>query len=264
VPVVPEVPIVQEVLAVQETPVAPAAAPVAPVAPVAAATATQPFNQTPISINGEVKPEDVKKTHKNSLKLALLISFGLMLFLIGGSVSAYTFWYSNPKKVVYDAVSSLMTGDAMQMNSTTTITVTPSSLLGGFSVNKITFNTITTNAPSHSMDLSVEVAYSGKSYTVGAKGMYLENGDMYFRLDNILESFEQAFGSGMITQTVKDEISKLQNTWVRFAVNDMTKMSAEATKAYQCVLDTCSKQGWRLWLFCLDRCEKFCQLCSIN
>ncbi|MFZ2125367.1 MAG: hypothetical protein WA087_03140 [Candidatus Saccharimonadales bacterium] len=236
-PVIPETPIIQDTSAVAETSATPEA-PVVPVVAVAAAAVSQPFSQTPISIDGEIKPEDIKKSHKNSLKLAILISFGLLLFLIGGSVSAYTFWYSNPKKVVYDAVSSLMTADAVQMSSTTTVTVTPSSSLGGFSVNKITFNTITTNAPSQSMDLSVEVAYSGKTYTVGAKGMYLDNGDMYFRLENILESIEQAFGSQMITQTVKDEISKLQNKWVRFAVSDMAKMSAEATKTYQCVLDT--------------------------
>lgn len=238
---VPETPAVQETTAATGAPIAP----VIPVAVAAAATATatatavaQPFNQTPISIDGEVNPKDIKKTHKNSLKLAILISFGLLLFLIGGSVSAYTFWYSSPKKVVYDAVSSLMTADAVQMNSTTAVTVTPSNSFGGFSVNKITLNTIATNAPSQSMDLSVELAYSGKTYTVGAKGIYLENGDMYFRLENILESIEQAFSDQTITQTIKDEINNLQNKWVRFAVSDMTKMSAEAAKTYQCVLDT--------------------------
>jgi hypothetical protein len=256
-PVISEEPTVSETTDIQEAPVA-AEAPtvpeatvapdalvesVAPVAVAAAAAATsavtaQPFNQTPIHIDGEVNPEDIKKSHKNSLKLAILISFGLLLFLIGGSVSAYTFWYSNPKKVVYDAVSSLMTADAMQMNTTTTIAFTPSNALGGFSVKKITFNTISTNAPSQSMDLGVEVAYSDKTYTVGAKGMYLDNGDIYFRLDNILESVEQAFGSQMITQTVKDEINNLQNKWVRFAVSDMTKLSAEMAKTYQCTLDT--------------------------
>jgi hypothetical protein len=249
-PAMPEAPTISEAPIVAETPIVPEASvtsgatsesaiPVAVVAAATAATVTaQPFNQTPIHIDGEVRPEDVKKTHRNSLKLAILISFGLLLFLIGGSVSAYTFWYSNPKKVVYDAISNIMTADAIQMNSITTITIPSSSSTARFNINKVTLNTITTNAPSESVDLSVEVSINGSSYTVDAKGMYLDNGDIYFRLENILDSIKQAFGDQLVTQTIKDEISNLQGKWVKFSVSDMTKMSAEAAKTYQCVLDT--------------------------
>jgi hypothetical protein len=194
--------------------------------------------ENPNPVNSEVTVETVKKPKKLGRKLLALIIVGILIVIIGGSVSAYTFWYSNPKKVVYDSISGLLTSDAMQLYSTTTVAMSSSTSASSFSINKVTVDTTVTNSPSQSVDLSVETTLGGKSYTVGAKGMYLSSGDIYFRLENILDTVKSAFGTQTISPAIQDEINNLQEKWVKFSVSDMTNMSADYAKTFQCALDT--------------------------
>lgn len=203
---------------------------------------------TPEEIQAAIALEPEKKKFFNfSKKMSIILIASAALLLIGSSVSSYVFLYSNPKKVVYDAISGMLKASAFSVNSTTLMTVGSDEVDSEIttqaisSIEKITVNYVSTNKPSGSVDVGVSLSYNDKSYSVAAKGMFLETGDLYFRFDNILDSLQQAFGDQTLPQELKDQISALEGTWVKYGISDIRKQSEEAANSYQCALDAYKK-----------------------
>ncbi|NTW61507.1 hypothetical protein HGB24_02370 [Candidatus Saccharibacteria bacterium] len=209
--------------------------PVAP--PVASEASITVLPTEKIKVDGEIDPDQIKQAvkKKRGLKFFVILIILMTVLLGAGGASAYTFWYSTPKKVFFDAISRTMNYDAMQVSSTTTIDTGSDT---NFGISKITLNSITTDKPSESVDLGVEINMNNKLYNVGAKGMYLDSGDIYFRLDNITAAVQEAFGDQAMPAAITDKVSELEGEWVKYTIADMNSASKEVATAYQCMIDT--------------------------
>ena len=197
---------------------------------------------TPISQQSPVIPgaQPAKKSGKKWLPLAIA---GGALLLLGGGASAYYFGvHQNPDKVIYDAYTNLVTAKHVQLKGDVTIDMES---MMGIKLKKISYDTKADSAPGAELDLKAEVVVMSSDLTVGGKGMFADNGDLYFQLNGLKDSMQTIMKTAGSSSELPAEyftaLEKLENQWVKVTNEDLKKDNEDYAKAQQCVIDVAKK-----------------------
>lgn len=208
------------------------------------AVQTSAAQESPVS-----KPwlsESPKKSNKKKWLLAGLAA--LLIVVFGGGAAVYALWYQKPEKVVYDAVSGLLSAKTMGSTGKYSVSSEDTKLDGTFTVlgGYKEGSSFTTNATLEGPEkLKLQLDMSAVS---------APNGDAYFKLAKLQELYDavaeliigQMSGGAAMTadqqaqvQDYLDEtfgpiIKKLDNKWVKIAVEDIKKLDKEAGESYAC------------------------------
>lgn len=167
---------------------------------------------------------------------------GVVALLIGGSASAYYFLvYQNPNQVLYDAYMHLQAAKVVQAKGLVTIDKD----IGGVKLKTVTYATNYDNGPNMSLDVTANMEVSGAAVAVGGKGMFTQDGTLYFQVTGLYDAIDVALKNQASTQQLtaaqKDAVKKIQDQWVRITMDDIKKSSPDTATAYQCVLDAYKK-----------------------
>jgi|GEM_PF-5930371 len=217
------------------------AAPSQPVAPTdtAAPVASPQYGAVaPLST-----PPIATASPKGKKKLFLVIAgIFLLVATIGTSVLASYRFYQSPETVMIGAVSQLMRADHIQAN--TIITSDQVTEFGDMTVaiKKVTINNKTDYTPANGSDAEIELSVNDKSYKFGGSVMNVASGDIYFKLNDVVSTVEKIAleSDQQLNLTI---LKELENKWVKFAVADMKKLSAEYGDTYKCTLDAYKQYG---------------------
>lgn len=196
---------------------------VQPVAPVVAPVAAVP----------------VPKPKKKWLPWA--IAGGTAAVVVGGMSAYYFLVYQNPTQVLYDAYLRLQSAKVVQMNGVVEINKESN----GVTFKSVEYKTNSNSGPNVSMDITAKLRANNKDISVGGKGMYTQDGTMYFQLNGLADAYKElskdSAGQTYLTDQQIEGIKKLQDQWVKVTIDDIKKASQEAGTMYQCVLDAYKK-----------------------
>ncbi len=196
---------------------------VQPVAPVVAPVAAVP----------------VPKPKKKWLPWA--IAGGTAAVVVGGMSAYYFLVYQNPTQVLYDAYLRLQSAKVVQMNGVVEINKESN----GVTFKSVEYKTNSNSGPNVSMDITAKLRANNKDISVGGKGMYTQDGTMYFQLNGLADAYKElskdSAGQTYLTDQQIEGIKKLQDQWVKVTIDDIKKASQEAGTMYKCVLDAYKK-----------------------
>ncbi len=218
-----------------------------------------------------VAPVAAPINSKKPKKLAPILIALVAVLVIGGGAAAYKFWYQNANKVVHDSLQNLLTEDGPVTSAGTfTFKSDDANVVAAFSsalVNKTAKGNVTV---TFSGDKGV---LKGKTLTLKGEGVYAEDGNLYFKADDLkktaidftdiyienLASEYEAMGYTITDDQVKSAkeatlkqvttvVSKVDGQWIKVSADDMKKNDEEASKEYVCYTDvvkrlTNSKDG---------------------
>lgn len=216
---------------------APSPAPAQTVQPVN----TEPVAQPSVFAANPVVGQPVAPAKKKWLVPAVV--GGLLLLAAGGAAAYYFNVYQNPDNVLYDAYKHLGTADYLQVKGVANIDMESSS---GVKFKSVEYaSNMDNKAPAGQLDLKVNMVIMSSDVSVGGKGMFADNGDLYFQLNGLSDAFRSVIKATSPSARVPDSfytaLGKLQDQWVKVTVDDMKKNDEEAAKTYQCVIDTIKK-----------------------
>lgn len=197
-----------------------------------------PISQQAPVIAGATQP--AKKSGKKWLPLA--IAGGALLLMGGGASAYYLSVYQNPEKVIYDAYVNLVSAKTMQLSGNVDFEMDS---INGLKLKSISYESKSDSAPGAQLDLKANLVVMSSDITVGGKGMFTDNGDLYFQLNGVKDSFKTLMKTMGSTQDVPAEyyaaLEKLENQWVKVVNEDIKKGSEELAKVYQCTIDASKK-----------------------
>lgn len=195
----------------------------------------------PSPINNVDVITTVPKKSKKGLIVGLIIAG--ILILIGGTASAYTFWYSNPQKVISDAMvnafsakTSIYTGNLNVDSDNVKVSVD-----------------ITSKQADAKNDLSAKVVITtgGKSYSTNGNAVVDGTGDVYFKVDiasiateakTYIDSLGASSSEGSkISKAIDDFVVKVNNKWVKVSSSDLAGFNKSYSTTKDCVNKTVSK-----------------------
>jgi hypothetical protein len=117
--------------------------------------------------------------------------------------------------------------------------------INGLKLKSISYESKSDSAPGAQLDLKANLVVMSSDITVGGKGMFTDNGDLYFQLNGVKDSFKTLMKTMGSTQDVPAEyyaaLEKLENQWVKVVNEDIKKGSEELAKVYQCAIDASKK-----------------------
>lgn len=190
--------------------------------------------------------EPPKKSGKKKWLLAGLAA--LLIVVFGGGAAVYALWYQKPEKVVYDAVSGLLSAKTMESTGKYSVSSDDTKLDGTFTVlggykEGSSFATQATLEGPEKLKLQLDM-----------EGVSAPNGDAYFKLAKLQELYDavaelvigqmvdgasmtkdqQAQVQDYLDETFGPIIKKLDNKWVKIAVEDIKKLDKKAGENYAC------------------------------
>lgn len=215
-------------------------------------TSVAPAGDVPSQFGAVTTPADVPSPTppKKSKKKLLFIVAGIFLLvstLGAGAFASYRF-YQSPETVMIGAVSHLMRADHIQAN--TVITSDQVSDIFGvkIAIKKVTIGNKSDYTPANGTDAEIELSVNDKPYKFGGSVITVASGDIYFKLDAIVSTFEDivrdsdefADDSAELNMT---KLKELEGKWVKFAMSDMKELSAEYSDTYKCTLEAYKQYG---------------------
>lgn len=201
-----------------------------PVQPQAVLTSTPPQ---------ELAPRKNKKPLFAAIIVAALLVFG------GGSAAVYALWYSNPDKAFFDAVSNLVRSQTMISKGK--VVYTDKQNKGEVTVDFVGESDNPKLAGSLSADLNIN--YPDAKFHLKGAGMVADTGNIYFKIDNASELFEEALKSqygAMITQDqstitlvekLRAFIKKIDGKWILAERTDLGDSYEKQQTCYKKELD---------------------------
>ena len=200
--------------------------------------------------------EPPKKNNKKKWLVGGLIAFLVVVF--GGGSALYAFWFQKPEKVVLDAVSSAFLAKTVASSGTYSVVSETATANGTFALKSgytegFSADTKASIEGPDKVKLSIDLS------TVGAP-----NGDTYFKLKELRELYD-AIADQVVSSVVSGEsltkdqtaaikdyldesflplIEKIDNKWVKVAVDDFKKIDSKLGENYECsqkVYETLSK-----------------------
>ena len=202
---------------------------------------------SPTASTAAVSPPKKKKWPLFAAALSIFV------VLLGVSGAAAYMWYQNPEKVVLDGVmnavqskTAMVAGD-MNFSSDT------------FDV-KIKFDTKGGAEQGSSSSVTSTLALKdGPRFSLSGDGIYAANGDVYFRVKDAKKSYESALNAAIdyfanerkkdgktVTDAEKKQvraqfdaiakpvIEKVDNQWIKVAIEDIKEYDKDAGKEYEC------------------------------
>jgi hypothetical protein len=171
------------------------------------------------------QPPAPKKSHKK--RWAIIISV-ILVVLIGGAAAAYTFWYQHPEKVVTDGIVHAMQAKSTQYTGSMAIDA-------GTSKVKVE---LTGASVASAQDLSAKVTFpaGGKDITVEGDAMFDGKSDLYVKLKNVkdLTAPLRSEMDALTRKTFDKVVAKVDNQWVKIAVEDLVGFNESAAKVQKC------------------------------
>lgn len=170
------------------------------------------------------------------------IAAAALVFTVGGASVYYFGVYQNPANVLYDAYRGLAVADHLQATGSVAFEYDVTSDL---KITSVDYGGAYDYAPNANTEVTVHAEYGGKKISVGGKGIAKENGELYFKLEGIVDAFKAANearpNSLPVTAEFTDKLAKLQNVWVKVTLDDISKNSPDQAKEMQCQLDAYKK-----------------------
>ncbi len=182
------------------------------------------------------------KPKKSKKKLAIFIIIVLLVLGIGGGAAAYMV-YSNPEKVVFDAVQN-------SIKAKTNITDGNFKLVDSENNGNVSVDfTSQSNSPklAGSLEAKVKIDYKDFKINLAGAGMVSEQGDYYFKVDNASELLDKALESEYgklyvsepslqpLVTKVKAFVKKIDGRWIKVEKSDISEFSKDYDKQQACV-----------------------------
>jgi len=208
------------------------------------AAITPPSSSEPVAPAGPMPVFDDRR-QRPSRKKWLFVGLGvaLLLALIGGGAYAYT-QYQKPENVVLDAVIKAATAKTTQAKVTITSSYSYENSGTKISLKRLVVDLRGTVDPRADQNASLELLVNDKLITLNAQGFVDDNGDVYFRLNNLdqaARSLYSIFGDSDTPSAVIEALAPIQNKWVRYSLDDMRRASEASAKTTTCMIDTYKK-----------------------
>jgi hypothetical protein len=193
-------------------------------------TQTEPVIANPIF--SQSQPVAIAKKSKKGIIIAA-VAVGVLLLVGGGSALAYNVWYSNPEKVISDAIVNA-------------ITVKNPVYTGALSIESDYIDAtvdVTTkeNDTTGSLDAKVSVAMNGQKYSVTGGAIIDLSGNMFFKVGGLRAIFEDYSNSGVTIDGLDEFITKVDNKWIKISSADLKTYDESIAKSNTCVNDTIKK-----------------------
>lgn len=211
-----------------------------------------PIASGPSNPSAEFQPDDAPKKKKKVFIIAGIIA--LLVVLLGGGIGAYALWYTNPDKVMLDAVTNSIKAKT---------TVTEGNFVVEDTANKgkisVTFSSENdTSKYAGMLQANAKIEYDEFDATIAGAGMVSESGDIYFRVDNAKELLDKALETeyGKIYQTepsfqspltkIKAFVTKIDGKWIKIdksQIEESVPEYDEQQKCYKKTFDTFYKDN---------------------
>lgn len=185
------------------------------------------------SIFSQSQPVPVEKKSKKGIIIAA-VAAGVLLTFGGGSTFAYNVWYSNPNKVISDAIiKAIIAKNPIYVGKLTTDSSDLKTLI------EITSKQLDATG---SLDAKVKVTASGKDFELTGGAIFDKAGDLYFRVGGIKTAFEDyATASHVIVGGIDEFITKVDNKWVKISNEDLNNFNKSFVDSKKCVNNTIEK-----------------------
>jgi hypothetical protein len=168
------------------------------------------FAEQPIVIGGGSPPP-----RKRGKKLLFIIA--LLLVLVGGGAAAYAY-YSQPSKVIGDALSNAAFSDTAAVKGTATIKSEENS--GKFTIN---FDAAGSDQTGTKANVQVKADMAPVSIDLSAGFLTTKAGDLYFKIDKAKEILQNVFGASNpeALKPYDSLIALVDNKWVKVTAKEL-------------------------------------------
>jgi len=221
----------------------PAASPITPdVAQNIYPDLTNPGQPRPLANQTITVDNTTTKKSKKGLLIGL-IAAGALVLMGGGSAAAYTFWYSNPQKVIADAMVN-------------TISAKTSIYAGTIKVDnddmKVSVD-ITSKQADVKSDLSAKlsVTMGEKTYSTSGNAIVDGTGDIYFKVnvDGLVSEAKNYIGTvttdanfnKSVSKAIDDFATKVDDKWIKITSSDLASFDKSYSKSKDCINETVKK-----------------------
>lgn len=199
--------------------------------PLISVPASQTFETAPTN---QENPMGVVVSPKKKKKLTIIgvIVAATLILLGGGAWATYSFWYSNPNKVISDALFNVITAKSVIYT-------------GNVVVNNSSFNvaidlTAKQANAAGSVDANLTIKYAGNDYLVSGSAIFDRSGDIYFKIGKLDTVASQIFGQAKST-AIDDFVNKINNKWIKITNDDIAQASTSYSYVKNCVAETANK-----------------------
>lgn len=175
------------------------------------------FAERPIVIGGNSsKPRRGKK--------ALLLAGLLLLLLVGGGAAAYAY-YSQPSKVVADALSNAAFSETLAAKGVATIKSQDDN--GDFTIN---YNVTGSDQDGYKAGVQVKANVAPVSIDVSGEFINSKEGDLYFKIDKAKEILQNIFGASNpdALKQYENLIALVDNKWVKVTASELGDSSLDS------------------------------------
>lgn len=199
-----------------------------------------PIASGPSDPSSTFQPDDAPKKSKKPLIIVSIVA--LLVVLLGSGMGAYALWYTNPEKVLLDAVTN-------SIKANTAVTE------GDFVVKDSDNNgTVTVKFSSESdtskyagmLEAEAKIEYEGFDTTIAGAGMVAESGDIYLRVDNAKQLLDKALETeyGKLytsepslqspLQKFKAFVAKIDGKWIKIDKSQIEESIPDYDKQQAC------------------------------
>lgn len=203
---------------------------------------TNPGQPRPLADQTITVDNTTTKKSKKGLVIGL-IAAGALVLMGGGSAAAYTFWYSNPDKVIADAMVN-------------TINAKTSIYAGTIKVDnddmKVSVD-ITSKQADVKNDLSAKlsVTMGEKTYSASGNAIVDGTGDVYFKVnvESLVSDAKSYIGSvttdanfnKSVSKAIDDFAAKVNDKWIKITSSDLAGFDKSYSKSKDCINETVKK-----------------------
>jgi len=193
--------------------------------------------------DGPVPPASTSPVAKKSKKklVILLASLAACALLGAGLVYGYTI-YQKPDNVALEAIAKALSAKRMRMKTTVTSDAVFDIYGTKLAFEKFTFDAGGERSPSIDGNAELTLRYGDVPMTIKASALLTENGDLYYRIDNMKKTIESFLPEGeALPAKAQASLGKIDGKWTKNTLADMKESSPESAKQAQCVLDAYKK-----------------------
>lgn len=182
-----------------------------------------------------ISPQPNKK--RKGLILGAIIA-GAVLLLGGGSVSAYTFWYQNPEKVVTDALVHAITAKTVSATGVVTVEGTE-----GYTLKVEASGRNSTDANA-TVAVKLTLTSDELNVALNGEGIFSKDGDIYLKvtdLQKLLDSFEEQSNGQVSYDAFSAVVKKIDSKWIKIGKDDLKDVSEDMSKTQTCFAEISKK-----------------------
>ncbi len=172
-------------------------------------------------INKDVKLQSEKRSHKTPIILGIIL---VILVLIGAGFFAWYFcFYSQPEKVISDAVDDLLSADNIVFDGAAIFTpaTNEDSALEQIEVD---FDSAANQAPASSTTVTMKFVFENSEISLEIGSVQVKDGVAYLRVSGILDALERAGLTEALQEEARvffDTLEIIDGEWWEISVTDL-------------------------------------------